>query len=76
MKSYLYAYLFLAATLRIRNFPFGILLLLLLLRIITPRRARSPLAQLSGQVVNLLLKFLASYFQILNSHGLARRANQ
>lgn len=74
-----YSYLFLAATLRVRSFPIGALLLLqlmlliLLLRVIS-RRARGMLAQLFGQVVNLLLKLLASYFQILDSHGLAGRA--
>jgi len=79
MKYWNHLYLFLAATLRIRSFPIGtllllqLLLLMLLLRII-PRRARGMLAQSFGQVVNLFLKLLASYFQILDSHGLAGRA--
>lgn len=79
MSRYIkYSYLFLAATVRIRSFPIGtlllmqLLLLLLQLRIIS-RWACGMLAQLFDQVINLLLKLLASYFQILDSHGLAGR---
>lgn len=66
---------------RIRSFPIGALLLLQLLLLILllraiPRRARGMLAQLFDQVVNFLLKLLASYFQILDGHGLAGRARK
>lgn len=67
------AHLFLAATLRVRSFPIAAFFRTLLLRI-TSGGARGSLAQVFGQFVDLLLEFLASYFQIFNSHGLAERA--
>lgn len=66
-------HLFLAATLRVQSFPIAAFFSALLLPIIF-KGARGSLAQVLGQLVDLLLEFLASYLQIFNSHGLAERA--